>query len=79
MSFAVIFLFTNSKSAHSEVLEEPYKEIVILQGDSLWNIAKKNMSDKYDIRYLVYKLKEFNDMETAQIYSGDIIKIPIMD
>lgn len=78
MSFAVIFLFTNSKRAYSEIFKEDYKEVQILKGDTLWNIAINNMSDGYDIRYLVFKLKEFNNMETAQIYPGDTIKIPIL-
>ena len=79
MVFGIIFLFTNSRRVHSEILKEEYREIKILQGDTLWNLAVDNMPDKYDIRYLVYKLKEFNNLDTANIYPGDIIKIPILN
>ena len=73
-----IILFTNSEGVHSVVFDEEFKEIQILHGDTLWNIALDNMPDKYDTRYLVYKLKEFNNLETANIYPGDTIKIPIL-
>lgn len=79
IAFVIIFLFTNSKRVHSVLLHEDYKEVQILQGDTLWNIAINNMPEKYDIRFLVYKLKEFNDLDTAQIYPGDTIKIPILN
>lgn len=79
MIFAIVLLFTNSKKVHSEIFKEEYQEIKILQGDTLWSLALKNMPDKYDIRYLVYKLKEFNDLDTAYIYPGDTIKIPILE
>lgn len=79
MMFGIVLLFTNSKRVHSEILREEYHEIKILQGDTLWNLAVDNMPDKYDIRYLVYKLKEFNNLDTAHIYPGDTIKIPILN
>lgn len=79
MVFSIIFLFINSKKVHSVVLHENYKEIVILSGDTLWSIAEKNMPNKYDTRYLVYKLKEFNNLDSAYIYPGDSIKIPIWE
>lgn len=78
MVFAFIFLFVNSKGAHSVVLHEEYKEVQVMEGDTLWDIAIRNMPDGYDVRYLVYKLREFNNLETAYIYPGDAIKVPIL-
>ncbi len=77
--FGTVSLFTNSKRVHSEILQEGYREVKILQGDTLWNLASDNMPDRYDIRYLVYKLKEFNNLDSAHIYPGDTIKIPILN
>ncbi|WP_054870220.1 LysM peptidoglycan-binding domain-containing protein [Caloranaerobacter sp. TR13] len=54
-----------------------YINIEVKAGDTLWNIAKKNNSKKEDIRKLVYKIMELNDLETAKIKPGDIIKVPI--
>lgn len=76
---SMIFLFTNLNGAHSVIFEEDYKEIHILEGDTLWKIALENMSDEYDTRYLVYKLREFNDLESAKIYPGDTIKVPLIN
>ncbi len=45
-------------------------------GDTLWDIAKKHMPDDYDIRKMVYELREFNNMKDVNIYPGDVIKIP---
>lgn len=73
-----ILLMTNSIKVHSVVFDQEYKEIQILHGDTLWSIAVENMPNDYDTRYLVYTLKEFNDLETAYIYPGDIIRIPIL-
>lgn len=78
-TFAVVFLLTKSERVHSEIYKEGYEEIQILQGDTLWNLARKNMPNKYDIRFLVYKLREFNNLDTANIYPGDTIKIPILE
>ncbi|MDR7869968.1 MAG: LysM peptidoglycan-binding domain-containing protein [Tissierellaceae bacterium] len=79
MIFTTFFLVTNSKRVHSIVLNEDYREVRVSKGDTLWNIAEKNMPNKYDVRYLVYKLKEFNDLDTAYIYPGDTIKVPILN
>ena len=54
------------------MLEEDYIEVLVMEGDTL-GYCLRNMPDKYDVRYLVYKLKEFNSLDTAYIYPGDII------
>ncbi|NLN13995.1 MAG: LysM peptidoglycan-binding domain-containing protein [Tissierellia bacterium] len=77
--FGIIFILSSSIRAHSAILCEEYKEIRVLEGDTLWGIARNYMPDKYDTRYLVHKLREFNELETAQIYPGDIIKVPILE
>ncbi len=74
-----ILVMTNSIKVHSVVFDQEYREIQVLQGDTLWSIAVENMPDDYDTRYLVYTLKEFNDLESAYIYPGDIIRIPVLE
>ncbi len=75
----IITFFTNSIKAHSMILNEEFKEVQILEGDTLWNLALEHMPSKYDVRDMVYKIKETNNMETSYIYPGDIIKIPIIN
>ena len=62
---------------------EKYKDIVeyetvnVTQGDTLWNIAKENISEKEDIRDYIYMIREVNDLKSANIHPGDQLLIPI--
>lgn len=73
----IISLFINNNKAYSLTYNEPFKEIVINKGDTLWSIALENMPDDYDVRKMVYEIREFNNLDNATIYPGDIIKVPI--
>lgn len=78
-AFISIILFTlllNNK-AHSSVYKVNYREIEVVEGDTLWNIALHYLPEKTDIRKMIYDIKEFNGMDNSYIYPGDIIKIPI--
>lgn len=72
-----ISLFINNNKAYSFTYNEPFKKIVISEGDTLWSIALENMPDDYDVRKMVYEIREFNNLDNATIYPGDIIKVPI--
>lgn len=74
---AIVILFINTV-AFSSTYKEPYKEILVREGDTLWKIAMEYMPDNYDIRKMVYDIREFNDMENADIYPGEIIRVPII-
>lgn len=62
---------------------EKYKDIVeyetvnVTQGDTLWNIAKENISEKEDIRDYIYMIRKVNDLKSANIHPGDQLLIPI--
>ncbi|MDD2217752.1 MAG: LysM peptidoglycan-binding domain-containing protein [Eubacteriales bacterium] len=53
-----------------------YKTVSIENGDTLWEIASEYMPDT-EIRRAVHKLCTINDLESAQIYPGQIIKVPM--
>jgi len=72
--FAVINLFS-SEAFGAETHVEP-KEVIVKNGDSLWNIASENSKGK-DIRLVVNEIKKFNNLEDGNIYPGMIIMIPI--
>lgn len=63
--------------AHGDVYNQNYKEYKVIHGDSLWGISLQNMPENYDVRRMVFDIKELNNMETSYIYQGDTIKIPI--
>lgn len=75
----IIFSIFNSVRAHSDFIPNPYFEVKVIEGDTLWNIAKEYLPLNYDIRKMIYNIKEINEIESANIYPGDIIKIPIIN
>lgn len=73
----LIFFLISHNRAYSSVYEEGYVEVRVKRGDTLWKIALDNMPLEYDVRKMVYEIMKFNDMDSADIYPGDLIKIPI--
>ncbi len=53
-----------------------YTEMAILSGDTLWEIAKRNNPYNKDIRIIIYEIMEINNMKSANIKAGSVIKIP---
>lgn len=45
--------------------------------DTLWTIASKISDEETNIRNTIIDIKEINQMEDAQIYEGQTIKLPI--
>lgn len=81
-SFAFILIFSfillSRNRAYSSVYKVGYKEVKVVEGDTLWNIALNYLPPKTDVRKMVYDIKEFNEMEDFYIYPGDRIKVPII-
>lgn len=73
----IITLFVNDYKVYSSTYSSMYKEIIVNKGDTLWKIALENMPDSYDIRKMIFEIREFNNMDSANIHPGDSIKIPI--
>lgn len=59
-----------------------YKVVEIKAGDSLWSIAKKNMSDELnhsgftDIYQYIHEIKKCNNMKSNQINAGCYLMVP---
>lgn len=76
MAFIIFSSNTYSKG------EIRYREDYIYSGDTLWNIASKEIkNNKYfenkDIRDVVNELKTVNNFSSSELYEGQKIKIPI--
>ncbi|MEJ8553299.1 cell division suppressor protein YneA [Tepidibacter sp. Z1-5] len=54
-----------------------YETVNVMQGDTLWNIAKENISEKEDIRDYIYMIRKVNNLESANIHPGDQLLIPV--
>jgi len=58
--------------------DHPYRVVYVSQGDSLWSIAARNVSDSSDIRKAIAVIREINGLTaTAQIHPGQALKIPV--
>ncbi len=53
-----------------------YYELTVNYGDSMWSIAKKITPDNMDIRNTIYIICDYNDLETEEIYAGQVLKVP---
>jgi hypothetical protein len=56
--------------------ETKYFEVPVRAGDTIWNIAKEH-GTKSSLRKNVYDIIEFNQIDDAMIYPGQILKIPL--
>ena len=64
-------------SISSSKIENQYIEVVILKGDTLWNLVEKYGNPKKDIRQQIYQIQKINDLNpTSHIQPGQILKIP---
>lgn len=58
--------------------EEEYTSVQVKYGDTIWDLASRNMDDNTDIRYVIFNIVEMNHLDGSQdIYPGQVIKIPI--
>lgn len=61
--------------------EVKYKEIEVITGDTLWNIAKdENRNNPYyegkDIRFVVYDIDKLNNIGNDILREGDKLMVP---
>lgn len=75
----LILIFSKNTYSKGEIT---YKEDYIYAGDTLWNIAEKEIeNNKYfankEIRAVVDELKTVNNFKSSELYEGEKIKIPI--
>ena len=53
-----------------------YKEVEIVEGDTLWEIAAKHTDNNTDIREVIYDICELNNIKSCDIAVGDTIVVP---
>lgn len=72
----VITLFTNFNLANKQIKTN---EIIVQSDDTIWNLAKKACKDKenLNIQNVVIEIKEINNLDSSDIYVGQVLNIPI--
>ncbi len=74
----IVFTIMNLQGAYSSAYTIETEDYWVKQGETLWSIAQKYTPDGYDIRKMIYEIKQLNEMDTSMIYSGDKILIPVI-
>ncbi|WP_042348784.1 cell division suppressor protein YneA [Bacillus massiliigorillae] len=72
--FSIVCLFKYSVDD-----SENYVEVTVVQGDSLWGIAKKYNYDNINTTQLVSHLEKLNNINGDSLKIGDVILVPVKE
>lgn len=54
-----------------------YKEVIVRDGDTLWQIAVRHRGAHSDTRRMVDRIRDINDLSTAVLRPGQVLKVPV--
>ncbi len=76
--FGIFGVFTQFVDGKQEVATTEYQ---VQESDTLWNIAGKicndNTTQNLNRQNLIIEIKNINNLTESDIYSGQVIKLPI--
>jgi len=55
---------------------EIFTEVVVLPGDTLWDISRDNVTGE-NLQKVVTKIMKMNNLDGPDIYPGQILRIPV--
>ena len=64
----------------NDIMTQPNIEIdkvIVQNGDTLWNLAKRYYGENTDLREVIYEIRKINNMNNSDIRPGQKIKIPL--
>lgn len=76
----VLVILALTPLAISRAFVEPttYETIYVKPGDTVWQIAAKYMTDKDDVREVVFEIRRINKLDNnAKVYPGQALKVPV--
>lgn len=56
--------------------KENFTEVLVCEGDTLWDIAKEYGTKTKDVREVIYDICKTNGLSGAEIYEGQLIRVP---
>ncbi|MDY0234494.1 MAG: LysM peptidoglycan-binding domain-containing protein [Gudongella sp.] len=74
----IVVSIVSSTGAYSIESTHEIEHYWVQQGDTLWDIAREFSPEGYDIREMIYKIKEQNNMDTSMIIEGVKLEIPLL-
>lgn len=72
----IVFLSVAAYQLDKLSEEDNYLEIVINDGDTLWGLAN-NYSDGTPAHHWIEQVKSLNELQTDQINSGELLRLPV--
>lgn len=70
------FLLIRTNASGGDLPSEGEVQVTVGSGDSLWSIASRYAEEGDDVGYLVYRIKERNNLEHVTILPGQQLIIP---
>lgn len=74
---AVLLIMSHGFSKTLTPVVEEYKEVVVRDGDTLWQIAGQHRGPGTDTRRMVDRIREVNELSNAVVRPGQVLKIPL--
>lgn len=72
--------FTLYTGMNMVLAEEPVyynQKITVHSGDTMWSIANRWSDDKEDVREVMHRICEANNLKSKHIYPGQVLTIPV--
>lgn len=63
-------------SSDDKLAETELAQVIVMSGDTLWEIAVEHKPANQDTRIYVEKLKQINGLGTSRIQAGDVLLLP---
>lgn len=87
MKFIITFLFSiivgtfvSTSTSNAYLHTTLYEVVIVERGDDVWNIAKKYVSDKEDIREFISVINKINNLDkSSRVSPGQKLRIPISE
>jgi LysM repeat protein len=76
--FAITFRIHEVLASGRELKNAETVVYVVQKGDTLWSIAKETGFENLDIREIVHRIKQLNNLDSSTISPGDVLIIPII-
>ncbi|MGE4284448.1 MAG: LysM peptidoglycan-binding domain-containing protein [Clostridia bacterium] len=75
--FSTLMVTLTNQTQVNGQSKDNYVFVHIVEGNTLWDIAKEYNLGNKDIRKVVEDIMDENNMETAMLYPEQIIKVPV--
>lgn len=77
----IIWLSTKASLSHNENIPMEYDDIMVADGDTLWQISLEQQQDNpyyenKDVRDIVNHIKKINSLQSGNLAVGQTLKVP---